>query len=126
MIWRELALHWGPQKREWEAFLGLSSDSLHIVAGVVIYLLLSLFARCGLGTIWPWFALLAIEFGNEWIDLNQPGGSPERNLMASWHDVKNTMLLPLLILIAARISCARWAAGHSQAAPEDQAEAIIP
>ena len=103
MTLAEFASLWGTYKTFLESVTAVSSDALHIHASISIYLFVALFAGRGLASVKPWLFVLAIELANEWIDLHQPGGSAEANLAASQHDVLNTMLLPSLILIVARL-----------------------
>ena len=94
-----IADHWGPIKTGIEHSLGLSSDAMHIHAGVALLLFFAWVTRRPLHDWRPWLMLLAVEVANEIIDMNQRAGSLERNWDASRHDLINTMFLPTLLVL---------------------------
>lgn len=97
-----VAIVWGRFKLATEAFFGLSADAMHVHVSVMLLLFYALVTRRRLYSPLPWFLVLVTELMNEFIDLNQPYGSPESNWPDSWHDIKNTMFLPTLLVLLLR------------------------
>ncbi|PZU56924.1 MAG: hypothetical protein DI547_15270 [Sphingobium sp.] len=95
----DLAMVWGPVKVQIEYVLGLSSDAVHVHVSVLMFLFFALVTRRRLSHPMPWLMVLGVECLNELVDMNQPFGTIENNWPASWHDIKNTMFLPTMIMI---------------------------
>jgi hypothetical protein len=87
-----------------EQVAGLSQDALHIYAALVIQIVVAAVSRRGVGHAMPWLCVLAAELANEWMELRAYRVVTQVELLASLHDVWNTMLLPTLLLILARVA----------------------
>ncbi|CAH0350123.1 hypothetical protein BH11PSE5_BH11PSE5_10450 [soil metagenome] len=103
MTLEEVSTVWGNWKHDIEIAVGLSPDAMHIHVGVLILLSIALVTRKRMDHWAPWLGLFVIECCNEFIDLNQVQGSVENNWPASQHDILNTMFLPTMIMLYARI-----------------------
>lgn len=104
----DVATQWGVWKERLMDDFAVSADALHVHVSVLLFVLSALLLRRRLSSAWPWLVTLLIELCNEWIDLHQKVGSPESNWPASWHDIKNTMIAPTLILIVANLQKSGW------------------
>lgn len=100
-----LADHWFDVKLFIERSINFSNDALHIFAGIAIQLAVAAISRRGVGSIWPWLAVLAFELFNEWADLsNENFPNPFMQFGEGMKDILLTMAVPTLLLIVAR----RW------------------
>ena len=97
------AQRWGGDKTAIETTLGVSSDGLHAMIGVLLLLLLALVTGRRLDDWRLWLAVLVVEGLNETIDLNAPG-LPEGAWGPSLHDVLVTMAAPTAILLLLRFT----------------------
>jgi hypothetical protein len=106
-LWRALIggmASWHQGKLFVEHSLAVSHDSLHVIVGVLLWLALGLVAGRPLTSWRPWLLLLAVILWNEtvdlwverWPDLGQQLGEGAK-------DVALTMLLPTLLMVAARV-----------------------
>lgn len=84
---------------------GLHMDALHVHAGVIGQLLAACVLRRSIGHPMPWLLLLAAVLANEYYDL-QLETWPDRAVQyqEGVRDAWNTMLLPTLLLLAARLA----------------------
>lgn len=96
-----IAAQWSLLKVAIGHALDVSPDALHVVIGTALFVGVRRALPQRLGWA-PWLALLAIECGNELLDLLRPPGGPENGLLASLHDLVLTMLLPSLLIWASR------------------------
>lgn len=82
----------------------LDKDALHIYAALLLQLGAAVLSRRTLAHWLPWIVVLAAELANEWYDVNAEIW-PERDLQfaRAAHDVVNTMLLPTLLMVLARV-----------------------
>lgn len=82
----------------------LEKDALHIYAALLLQLGAAVLLRRTLAHWLPWIVVLAAELANEYYDLRAEVW-PDRKLQyaRTAHDVLNTMLLPTLLLILARV-----------------------
>lgn len=95
---------WYQSKLFLEHLLAVSHDSIHVVVGVLVLLVLSILMRRPVSSARPWLVLLVIALWNEAADLwverwPDPGwqyGEGARDLIL-------TMLLPTVLLFAARL-----------------------
>ena len=87
-----------------ELATGLSQDALHIYAAVLIHLLAAALSRRGLSHPGPWLCVLILELVNESLDLRAGALLGQTDPAASVHDLWNTMLLPTVLLAAARLA----------------------
>lgn len=99
MILTQIAEGWGPFKRALETSLGISSDAMHVLVGMLLLLGFTWITRRPLHDWRPWLMVFSMELVNEFIDLHQRGGSFERNLTVSARDLVMTMFLPTLLLL---------------------------
>lgn len=98
-------MSWAEAKTMIEASLGLSQDAMHIYAALVIQLLAAAVVRRSLAHPVPWLVVLAAELANEWFDAHSDNDVIETwELWAALHDVLNTMALPTLLLVVARLA----------------------
>ena len=97
-------MNWYDVKEAVELFTGLDNDALHVHAGVLGQLFTALVLRRSLRSPWPWLAVLAAAVANEAFDLNYEVWSDrEMQYDRSIGDIWNTMLLPTLLLVLARV-----------------------
>jgi len=96
------------ETKEWvEHALGLHMDALHIHAGVLGQLLAAAVLRRPLRSPIPWLAVLAALVANEIYDLTfeaWPGEQRQWQYAEGIKDAWNTMLLPTVLLLAARFA----------------------
>ena len=94
---------WYEAKRFVEHASVFSSDALHVVAGVLVWLVLALVLRRPASSWLPWLGLLVLLLGNEAVDLwveRWPDSAMQFG--ESVKDVLLTMALPALLTAAAR------------------------
>jgi hypothetical protein len=95
---------------DWLSFKGymaeltVDRDALHVYAAFAIQAAAALLMRRTLACLWPWWAVLVIESGNEALDLllEKEPYIREWQVRGSIHDIVNTMLLPTLLMLLAR------------------------
>jgi hypothetical protein len=85
-------------------FTGLERDALHVYVSLIIQIGAAALLRRSLASPWPWLVVLACALGNEWLDIFRDNLFEDWEEAASLHDLWNTMLLPSLLLLAARFS----------------------
>lgn len=101
--------------KEWiETVIGLDMDALHVHAGIFIQIAAALVLRRSLASPWPWLVVLAVTLGNEWSDLTLEIW-PNRSVQyaESIRDVWNTLLLPTVLMLLARIRPSLFHRGHN-------------
>lgn len=82
---------------------GWPMDTLHVIGGVLLQLLVARLLRRSLANAWPWLAVLFLQLGNEAYDLwLERWPSLAIQLGESLRDVIGTMLLPTVLLLVAR------------------------
>lgn len=96
-------LEWSEFKDFGERASGVSHDALHVIAGVLAQLALVALFRTSLARLWPWGLVLLAELVNEWNDYRVERWS---EVGLQWgemtKDLGLTMLLPTVLLLAAR------------------------
>jgi len=94
------------QIKEWMSLTaGISMDALHVHAGILIQLLAALVLRRSIASLWPWIAVLAVVIANEYYDLAyDTWPTRDEQFAESIRDCWNTMLLPTLFFVLARIA----------------------
>jgi hypothetical protein len=103
-----VALDWYQAKTFIEHAIGFSHDALHVFVGVVIQLGIAALLRRSLQSIWPWLIVLALELGNEWVDLSiERWPVPAEQFGEGAKDILLTIALPTLLLLVARFR-PRW------------------
>ena len=93
--WRELKL-------VVEEMAGVSKDALHVLVGFFAHLAVAAMLRRGIASPWPWAALLVGASLNEWYDLATEGYWHKPMWPGSVKDLLLTMLIPTILLAAAR------------------------
>ena len=89
-----------------ELSTGLDRDSLHIYAGVAIHLVAALFLRRPLASPIPWLFVAIVAVTNELHDYSfvpEASNGDEEPFDEAVKDVWNTLLLPSIFLLIARI-----------------------
>jgi hypothetical protein len=96
-------MDWHHIKEMLEQGSGLDMDALHVHAGVLGQLAAALLLRRRLSSPLPWLLVLAAILANEVYDFQyDPWPERGRQIGESVKDIWNTMLLPSIILLAAR------------------------
>ena len=104
-----LAWDWKSSKEFFEKSVTISSDSLHVIGGVVILLGSALLLRKPISSFLPWLVVLVLICINEAIDLQFPQWKvPAMDLGESAKDLILTMALPTLMLVFARLFPRLW------------------
>jgi hypothetical protein len=86
-----------------EHSLTISHDSLHMLVGVLAWLVLALILRRPLTSWWSWLWLFALILWNESVDLwVEQWPNPGQQYGESAKDLMLTMAVPTLIMFAAR------------------------
>jgi hypothetical protein len=94
---------WHEGKLFIEHVLAINHDTLHMMFGVVIWLVLCLVTRRTIASPYPWLWLLALILWNETVDLwNEQWPHPGQQYGEGAKDILVTMALPTLFLLAAR------------------------
>jgi hypothetical protein len=93
---------------EWKLFFGhsvsFSTDSAHVIGGVLIQLTAAFLLRKPLSSWWPWFVVLVFALINEFIDLwVEKWPEPAMQYGEGFKDLLLTMLLPTVLLLSVRI-----------------------
>jgi hypothetical protein len=94
--------HWRELKLIVEEAAGVSKDSLHVLVGFFGQLAVAALLRRGLASPLPWAAVLVGALLNEWYDLATEGYWDKPMWPGSVKDVVLTMLIPTVLLAAAR------------------------
>nr|WP_314444357.1 hypothetical protein [uncultured Sphingomonas sp.] len=94
---------WWELKELLERASGWPMDTLHVMGGVVLQLLVAALLRTSLASRWPWLVVLALELANEGYDLwLERWPSLGMQLGEGLRDLLGTMLLPTLLWWVAR------------------------
>ncbi len=94
---------WYQAKTFAEHASGLSMDALHVIAGVVLQLALALLLRSSVARPLPLLTVLGLEIANEIYDLTvELWPSLAMQLGEGTKDIVLTMVLPVLLYVAAR------------------------
>ena len=106
---------WHQAKLFVEHSTAVSHDSLHVIVGVIGFLILGLLMRRPIAAWRPWLWLLALALWNETVDLwVERWPDPGMQYGEGAKDLLLTMILPTVLLIASRIrpELFRPSAGH--------------
>jgi hypothetical protein len=96
---------WYDAKTVFERSVSISTDALHIIAGMLIQLLVAGLSRRPLSSWLPWLAVLAALLFNEAVDLwVERWPSLPMQLAESARDLVLTLLLPTALMAALRVS----------------------
>lgn len=93
-----------------------SSDALHVIVGVLLWIVLALLLRRGLAEWLPWLAVAALLVANEGVDLwveRWPDAAMQYGESAK--DVLLTLALPTLLMAAVRLRPALFTRGARKA-----------
>lgn len=94
---------WHQGKLFIEHSVSITHESLHVIVGVLLWLVLALLFRRPVTSWKPWLWLLAAILWNETVDLwTEQWPDPGQQYGESAKDVILTMLLPTILLGAAR------------------------
>jgi hypothetical protein len=94
---------WHQGKLFVEHSLTVSHDALHILVGVLLWIVLGLALRRPLYTRWPWLWLLAATLWNEAVDLwVERWPDPGQQYGEGTKDLLLTMAVPTLMMFTAR------------------------
>ncbi len=95
---------WHQAKLFIEHSLSFSHDSIHIIAGVLLWLLFGLLLRRRLTAWLPWLWVFAVILWNETVDLwIEQWPDPGQQYGEGAKDLLLTMALPTLLMWAARV-----------------------
>src|SRR5438876_10120850 len=95
---------WHQAKLFVEHSVTIEHGTLHVIVGVLIWLALALVMRRPVTTWRPWLWLLAIILWNETVDLwTEQWPDPGQQYGEGFQDLMLTMLVPTLIMVAARL-----------------------
>lgn len=81
----------------------IEHGTLHVIAGILVWLLIALLSRRSIGSWIPWTAVLVVIMWNETVDVfKEPW--PERAMQygEAARDILLTMFVPTLFMFAAR------------------------
>jgi hypothetical protein len=94
---------WHEGKLFIEHAVNVSHDSLHVIIGVLLWLLFALLTRRPLSSWIPWLWIFAIIFWNETVDLwTEQWPDPGQQYGEGAKDLVMTMLLPTVLMFALR------------------------
>jgi hypothetical protein len=96
-------LSWHGAKVFIEHSVSISHDSLHVIVGVLLLLAIAFVSRRPISSVRPWLWVLALILWNETVDLwIEQWPEPGMQYGESAKDIGLTMLLPTLLMLAAR------------------------
>ena len=96
-------MSWHQGKLFIEHSFSISHDSLHMIVGVLLWVVLGLFTRRPLTAWRPWLWLFAVILWNETVDLwIEQWPDPGQQYGESAKDLLLTMAVPTIIMLAAR------------------------
>jgi hypothetical protein len=95
---------WHEGKLFIEHSVAIAHDTLHVVVGVLLWMVLGLLTRRPLSSRGPWLWLFAIILWNETVDLwTEQWPHPGQQYGEGAKDVLITMLVPTILLLAIRL-----------------------
>ncbi len=95
---------WHQGKLVIEHAVTISHDSLHVIVGVLLWLVLGFILRRPLSSWFPWLWLLAFILWNETVDLwVERWPDPGQQYGEGAKDVLLTMFLPTMLMFAVRL-----------------------
>lgn len=109
--------------------IGLSRDALHILTGVGVQALLVLIFRSWFGALWPLAPIVLLGLGNEWLDLTEEVWPGDDRILQWWESAKDmvtTLLLPVTIMLLARLAPERFLRPSPSEGPAANPSAELP
>jgi hypothetical protein len=95
---------WHQGKLFIEHAVAIGHDSLHVMVGVLLWLVLGLVTRRPLSSRLPWLWLFAVILWNETVDLwIEQWPDPGQQYGEGAKDVVVTMLVPTILMLAIRL-----------------------
>lgn len=95
---------WHQGKLFIEHMVRIDHDSLHLIAGILLWLVFGLIARRPLSAWRPWLWLLAVILWNETVDLwTEQWPNPGQQYGEGAKDIAMTMLVPTILMFAIRL-----------------------
>lgn len=102
---------WHEAKLFIEYAVAINHDALHVIVGVLVWVLIALVARRPLGHIRPWLWLLALILWNETVDLwVEQWPDPGQQYGECAKDLVLTIFLPTVLMLAIRVRPTLFAA----------------
>ena len=112
---------WADAKLFLERSVSVSTEVIHVAAGVLILLLAAAALRKPVSSWQPWLVVLAFAFVNECVDLAvEQWPEPSMQFGEGVNDLLMTMLLPTVLLLTARR--APWLYRVDPVPPADNSE----
>ena len=108
---------------------GLSRDALHILTGVGMQALFVLIFRSWFGALWPLVPIVLLGLCNEWLDLTQEVWPGDDRVLQWWESAKDmvtTLLLPVTIVLLARLAPERFVRPAPSEGPAADLSAELP
>ncbi|HEX5238298.1 MAG TPA: hypothetical protein VFW39_07545 [Sphingomicrobium sp.] len=97
-------LSWHQGKLFIEHAVSISHDTLHVIIGVLLWLVFALLTRRPLSSWLPWSWLFAVIAWNETVDLwMEQWPDPGQQYGEGAKDLLLTMLLPTVLMLAVRL-----------------------
>lgn len=98
-----LMTSWKQGKLFLERAFAVSNDGLHVIIGVLAWVVLALLVRRPLGSWRPWFALVLVLLWNELVDLTtEQWPNPGEQYGEAAKDLLLTLFVPTVLLFAVR------------------------
>jgi ABC-type branched-subunit amino acid transport system permease subunit len=95
---------WHQAKLFLEHLVAISNDALHVIIGVVVQLVIALVLKWSVSSVRPVLVVLALAAWNEIVDLwTERWPEPGMQYGECAKDVAVTILLPLVLMFAARL-----------------------
>ncbi|WP_028970438.1 hypothetical protein [Sphingomonas sp. URHD0057] len=96
---------WHQGKLFVEHAIAIQHDALHIIFGVIVWVVIAAVMRRPLSSRWPWLWLLAVIAWNETVDLwTEKWPDPGQQYGEGAKDLLLTMLLPTILAVLVRVA----------------------
>lgn len=87
-----------------EHFVSIPHESIHVIAGVLVWLVFALVGRRPVTAWWPWLGIFVVILWNETVDLwMEQWPDPGQQYGEGAKDLFVTMIVPTIIMFAARL-----------------------
>lgn len=108
---------WHQAKLFVEHSVAIDHDTLHLMAGLVLWLAVAAVARRAISSWLPWLIILGFALVNELADLSlELWPDPGRQYGEGAKDLVLTMFVPTVLLVAARLCPGLFALGPTRRA----------